>query len=118
MKYLSEIQNKGLVWINVTKQEGGVLRALQKRFNFHEQEIQECLPKIQRTKFIKRADYYFMVLHFPVFNRKTKRLGLTEIDFFLNGSTLITVHDNSLPVVDLFYKDCLKRSGWPSALSR
>jgi len=105
VKYLSEIQNKGLVWINVTKQEEGVLRALQKRFNFHEQEIQECLPKIQRTKFIKRADYYFMVLHFPVFNRKTKRLGLTEIDFFLNGSTLITVHDNSL-----LYKDCLRNS--------
>lgn len=108
---LSEIQNKGLVWINVPKREENVLRAIQRRFNFHDQEIQECLPKIQRTKFVKRDGYYFVVLHFPVFNKKTKRLGFTEIDFFISGSTLITVHDNSLPIVDIFYKECAKNSG-------
>lgn len=108
MKHFYEIQHQGLVWVNITKQEENVLRAAQKRFNFEEQEIQESLPPFQRPKIVKRDHYYFMVLHFPVFDRKTRRLGFTEVDFFLNANSLITVHDNKLAVIDNFFKECQK----------
>ena len=108
MKHVYEIQHQGLLWINVTKQEEKSLLTLQKRFNLHSQEIQESLPPFQRPKFVKRDEYYFMVLHFPCFDRKTRRLGVTEVDFFLNGNTLITVHDNKLPIIEQFFNECAK----------
>lgn len=108
MKHLYELQNQGLVWLNVTKQEEGALRAVQKRYNFHEQDILESLPPFQRPKIVRKPDYYFMVLHFPVFDRKTRRLGFTEVDFFLNANSLVTIHNNSLPVIDRFFSECKK----------
>ena len=108
MKNIYEIQYQGLLWVNVTKQEEKSLSVVQKRFGLHDQEIQECLPSFQRPKFVKRANYHFMVLHFPVFDRKTRRLGFTEVDFFLSNNSLITVHDNKLPVIENFFNECKK----------
>lgn len=110
MKNINEIQSGGLQWVNVTQPEEKVLRTVQKRFNLADQEVQESLPSFQRPKFVKRDSYYFLVLHFPVFDRVTRRLGFTEVDFFLNGSNLITVHDNSLQVIDSFFKECQKKT--------
>ena len=111
MKNINEIQNNGLLWVNVTQPDEKVLRAVQKRFNLADQEIKESMPSFQRPKFIKRDGYYFMVLHFPVFDKKTRRLGFTEVDFFLNGQSLITVHDSSLPVIESFFNECQKDAG-------
>src|SRR3989344_7825764 len=102
MKNTNEIQNNGLLWVNVPQLEEKVLRSVQKRFQLADQDIKECLPPFQRPKFVKREGYYFMVLHFPVFNRTTRRLGFTEVDFFLNGQSFITIHDNSLPIIESF----------------
>ncbi len=110
MKNSNEIQQNGLIWINVTQSEEKVLRNLQKRFGFAEQEIRESLPSFQRPKFVSRDGYYFIVLHFPVFDRKTRRLGFAEVDFFLNGSSLTTVHDTSLPVINDFFAACQKKT--------
>ena len=110
MKNINEIQNNGLLWVNVTKPEEKVLLAVQKRFQLADQDVKESLPSFQRPKFVKREGYYFMVLHFPVFNKITRRLGFTEVDFFLNANNLVTIHDNSLPVIENFFKDCQKDS--------
>ena len=108
MKNINEIQNNGLLWVNVNQPEEKVLRAVQKRFQLADQEIKESLPSFQRPKFVKREGYYFMVLHFPVFDRKSRRLGFTEVDFFLTGHSLITIHDRSLPIIDNFFNECQK----------
>lgn len=110
MKNINEIQNNGLLWVNVTQSEEKVLRTLQKRFQFTDQEITESLPSFQRPKFVKRDSYYFLVLHFPVFDRKTRRLGFAEVDFFLNSSSLITVHNGSLAVIEEFFSSCQKKA--------
>lgn len=108
MKHVFSIEESGLTWVNVTKQTEADLVFLQKRFNLAPQDIQESLPPFQRPKMVKRDQYYFMVLHFPVFDRETKRLGFTEVDFFLQDNTLITVHDNKLVTLDSFFKECKK----------
>ena len=110
MKNTNEIQNNGLLWVNVTQPEEKVLRAVQKRFLLVDQDIKESMPAFQRPKFVKREGYYFAVLHFPVFNRTSRRLGFTEVDFFLNGQNLVTIHDNSLPVIENFFNECQKNA--------
>jgi magnesium transporter len=107
-KNINEIQNNGLLWVNINSQEEKTLRALQKRFQLEEQDIKESMPPFQRPKFVRRERYCFMVLHFPIFDRKTRRLGVTEVDFFLNNGVLITSHDNKLPVVERFFDECKK----------
>src|SRR3989339_1522807 len=111
LKTIQEISQNGLLWVNVTKQGEKELAEIRKRFQFADQDIKESLPPFQRAKIVKRPDYYFMVLHFPVFDRETRRLGFTEIDFFLSGSYLVTVHDGKLLTMENFLEECGKKYG-------
>jgi len=108
MKNTQEISHNGLLWVNVTKQGEKELEEIKKRFGFHEQDVVESLPPFQRAKIVRRPDYYFMVLHFPVFDRESKRLGFAEVDFFLSQNVLVTVHGNHLSVIDNFFNECKK----------
>ncbi|HLD60553.1 MAG TPA: magnesium transporter CorA family protein [Patescibacteria group bacterium] len=108
MRYIRETGHQGLLWVNVTRQNERELKEVQKRFGLLPADIKESLPPFQRPKIVKRADYYFMVLHFPVFDRETRRLGFTEVDFFLNANFLITVHDDKLLPIDEFFSECSK----------
>ncbi len=108
MKTISEISHQGILWVNVPEQSEKELLKLQKKFGFDHHDIKESLPPYQRAKIVKRDHYYFMVLHFPVFDRETRRLGFTEVDFFLSSNLLVTVHGNKLPILDNFFNLCKK----------
>lgn len=106
MKHIHEIDFNGLVWVNITRQTEKELNEIKKRFGFLDQDIKECLPPFQRSKIVKRNNYYFMVLHFPIFDRETGRLGFTEVDFFLTSNFVVTVHSNKLLTIDNFFEEC------------
>ncbi|MFA5128028.1 MAG: magnesium transporter CorA family protein [Patescibacteria group bacterium] len=108
MQHIREIEQDGLLWVNISRQTEKELVAVQKRFNFDEQDIRESLPPFQRAKIVKRPNYYFMVLHFPVFDRTTRRLGFTEVDFFLSPNYIVTIHDDKLPTMETFFNECRK----------
>jgi len=108
MKTASEVSHNGMLWVNLPEHSEKELIKLQKKFGFDHGDIRESLPPFQRAKIVKRDHYYFMVLHFPVFDRETRRLGFTEIDFFLSSNLLITVHDNKLTILDDFFNKCRK----------
>ena len=108
MKTINELQQNGVVWVNVSKQGEKELAEVGRRFNLSEQDLKESLPPFQRPKIIKRESYYFMVLHFPIFDRESRRLGFTEVDFYLSPNFLVTAHDNSILSIDNFFNECKK----------
>lgn len=110
MKSIQETQHQGIVWVNVTRQGAKELSDIRKRFDFEQTDVDEAMPSFQRPKLVKRRDYYFIVLHFPVFDRQTKRLGFTELDIFLSANYMVTVHDNSLLHLESFFADCKKNA--------
>lgn len=108
MKHIREIQHNGLAWLNVTAQTEKELAVVGKRFGFLPADMQESRPPFQRPKLVERSGYYFIVLHFPVFDRRSRRLSFTEVDFFLSGSYLVSVHANQLPALEAFFTECSK----------
>ncbi len=107
-KNIYEASLGGLLWVNVTKQGEKELAQIQRRFGLHPADVKESLPPFQRPKIIKREGYYFIVLHFPVFDRESRRLGFTEVDFFLSSHYLITVHDDKLHALEVFFNESVK----------
>jgi magnesium transporter len=108
MKYISETQQNGLLWVNVARQDKKEVAEVAKRFGFLKSDAEECLPPFQRPKIVKREGYYFIILHFPVFDRLTKRLNFTELDVFLNSSYIVTIHDGSLLPIEGFFEEVKK----------
>ena len=107
-KNVREVSHGGLVWVNVTKQGERELGELEQRFGLNHVDVVESRPTFQRPKLVRREQYFFVVLHFPVFDRESRRLGFAEVDFFLSQHYLITVHDNKLHVIEDFFSLCRK----------
>ena len=103
LKTIGEFRTTKFSWINVTKNGEKEVEYLGKKFGFHELDLKDCLPPLQRPKLVVRPDYLFMILLFPVFDRKTRILHASEVDFFITKQTLVTVNTNELaPLREIF----------------
>lgn len=104
-KTIKIFKTKNFQWVNVTKNSEKEVKYLEKEFNFHPLDLKDCLPPIQRPKLINRGNYLFMILLFPVFDRKSKIIHASEVDFFIAPKKIVTVHTNELtPLQDIFLK--------------
>ena len=98
---VTEVQGDGLTWIhciNPTYEEAHELAA---RFAWHPLDIEDVLSRRQRPKVDvyteeEGANYLFIVLHFPVYDKNIGRLNAGELDVFLGPDYLVT-----LPAVEL-----------------
>ncbi len=100
---IQEIKSKNLTWINVSACEPKEMKKIEQRFKLHPLHINDCLSPVQRPKLDITTNYLFMVLLFPVYNRRTRKIISSEIDFFINSNTLITIHRGELaPLINFF----------------
>lgn len=106
MNYFHTLEYKGIRWVQMPEQSEKALRALGAEFKYLDADIQESLPPLQRAKIAERKGYFFIVLHFPIFDVIHRRLRFTEIDVFLEPKLLTVVHDNQLTVL----KDSFNRA--------
>jgi magnesium transporter len=94
--HVHEIKKNGFTWVNITKPNDEALNEIAEKFDLETADVKACLPPLQRPKLIHGPNYLFMILLFPVFNRETKEIESTEVDFFIGKNFFITVHNNSL----------------------
>lgn len=103
---LAEIRSKNLRWVNIVRPEKKEIDFLKNNYPFHPLNLEDCLICGQRPKIEKYPKYFFLVLIFPVYNRQTREIEPSEIDFFVGEDYLITVHDDKLIPFRNFYRQC------------
>ncbi|MBW6440457.1 magnesium transporter CorA family protein [Patescibacteria group bacterium] len=101
-----EIQNGKVKWIDIENPNKNTVEYLKRDFNICPSILREYVPKIKRPKVEIYKDYFFIVIHFPVFNRKIRKTTATELDILLFNDTLITSHNGSLPELKKIYEKC------------
>lgn len=105
---IRETRNHELRWINITglkSLQDPEVRYLEEHFRFHPLTLQDCVNVGQRPKIERYRDHLFLVLLYPVYNRKLRAIEPAEVDFFVGRDFLISVHDEKLPpLVELFRK--------------
>lgn len=104
--HLRELTTPTLRWINVTRPEKRELDYLAKEFKFHPLDLEDCASPAQRPKLDEYPHYLFLVLIFPLYNRKTGEIVPTEIDFFIGEKYLVTVHRSELFPFMQFFDEC------------
>ncbi len=92
-----KIKNKNITWINIVNPNQKNIQFLKKEFQLCPSILKEYIPKIKRPKVEAYQDYLFVVVHFPVFNRKTRKTVSVELDIVLFENTLITSYTGSFP---------------------
>ena len=67
------------------------------------------LSRNQRPKIDEYADYLFIVLHFPVFDRAVGRLNTGELDIFVGPDFLVTIPNQPLQPVEYLFERCRQK---------
>lgn len=104
---LRTLTYNGITWTDLRKPTSEDIELLRERFPFfHPLDLEDCLSKSERPKIDEYENYLFIVIHFPVFNKATRRLARGEVDIFIGRGFLVTSGDATLkPLVEAF-DDC------------
>jgi magnesium transporter len=102
--HVEVVEHDGLRWINIER-PGPLDRAwLEEHFVFHPLAYEDVASRNQRPKIDDFGEYLFIVLNFPVFDKKVGRLNAGELDIFIGPDFLITLPNQPLPPVEYLFE--------------
>ena len=94
-----------MTWIDIKNPSKEDIQYLKRKYNFHDLILNELIPPSQRAKVEQFDKQLYLVLHFPVFNKKTRETRLRELDIIIGKNIIITSHYKTiLPLKALFTK--------------
>jgi len=89
-------------WHHIINPSDDNLKFLTDNFHFHPLDIEDCRSYTQRPKIDIYDDYYFLILHFPYFDKVNKFLKVKEVKIFWGKDYIITIGKTHWVVKDLF----------------
>lgn len=101
---IRELKIKWITWIDWYELWKKEIYTVLKEHDFHELDIDACMEENQRARIDSYDDYFFMVLHFPKYDVKTKVYELNEFNIFLKKDLLITFRNYSWIHIDKIFK--------------
>lgn len=102
------------IWIDCPPTEEA-LRWLAERFAFHPLALEDCANEDQRVKFDQYADHLFTVVHRLSLSADDSEIVTAELNAFLTGQALVTVHSVPIAEVDEVFARCTRE---PELLTR
>ena len=76
------IEYQSLKWMHITNPSEEEYRFLLDEYHFHPLDIEDCRGSNQRPKIDEYDDYYFLILHFPYFDKGNKIIRIREVKIF------------------------------------
>ncbi len=102
---IQEIKTKKILWLHINKPTRVEMDYLKENYHFHHLDLEDCLVRVQRPQISEYNNYIFCILTFPVFNKETREIESSEVDFFINDKYLISLNDGLNPTVNDFFKE-------------
>lgn len=100
---IKEITNAKVRWLDIESPSRQDIEYLKENFSLHPLDLEDIVAPTQRSKMEQRENYIFLIMLFPVYNRKTGEIESSETDFFLGKDFLASVHRGNLSLIpDLF----------------
>ena len=105
---MEEIKYKKNKWINLNSPSEEEMGRLKKKYRFHELDLEDCLQKRERPKIDDYEKYLFIVLQFPIYNKKHHRFDTEQLSIFIGQNYLITIHEGHLKALNQITETCKK----------
>ncbi|MEK9659087.1 MAG: magnesium transporter CorA family protein [Chloroflexota bacterium] len=100
------VEHEGLAWYDLRNPGTAEMAYIQEHFPFHPLDLEDSTSRLQLPKLDEYPAYLFLVLHFPVFNERTRLTRASQIAIFVGASYVVTIHRGELrPLVKLL-QDC------------
>jgi len=99
---IETIQYQSIKWLQITNPSEDDYRYLLEDYQFHPLDIEDCRGSNQRPKLDEYDDYYFLILHFPYFDKGNKFIRIREVKIFWGKDYIITIGKSHWVVKKLF----------------
>jgi magnesium transporter len=99
---IETIKFNNFSWMHILNPSDENFEYLIDNYDFHPLDIEDCRSKVQRPKIDIYDDYYFLILHFPCFDKANKFLDIKEVKVFWGKEFIITI-GNSHWIVKKFF---------------
>lgn len=96
---------QGITWHDDPDPTEKDIIALQKKYGFHELDIEDCLSEHERPKVEEYDSYLFLVFHIPYLSQKTGRVLKEEVNIFVGQSFFVTFHEGKIPILDSLWAE-------------
>jgi magnesium transporter len=103
---LQTIKYRKNKWINIEQPTKEELQLLSKKYKFHELDLEDCLQETQRPKIDEYGKYLFIILQFPVYNKRHHRFDTEQLNVFIGQDYLITIHQGKLKALNEIVETC------------
>jgi magnesium transporter len=87
-------------WLDLTAPTSDDIEKLRELFGFHPLALEDALHFGQRPKLDHYQDYIFLVFYGARDDASEEAQLLQEVQMFVSGKYLVTVHEDALPVLD------------------
>ena len=98
------ITHTPVTWTDIVHPTAEDVESLSQRFpGFHPLNLEDICSPIERPKLDQDDDYLFLVMHFPLWDSRHEISRASEVNIFVVGGNLVTVHNGTLkPLVAAF----------------
>jgi len=103
-------RSRQLRWVNITNAGKKEIDYLRKNFRFNLKHLRASIATVfsQRPMISKEPGYLFIILHFPIYH--SGRIMAAEIEFFISHGYLVTVHNENIPALNIFFEKCKRNA--------
>lgn len=93
---INKITLRNLTWVNIERPTRQEMDYLAQNYPFHPLDLDDCLSRVQLPKIDEYESYLFIILHFPVFEHRTRITSPSQVSMFLGKDFVVTVHNGDL----------------------
>ena len=95
-----------LTWTDIVQPNKEAMDYLTARYNFHPMDIEDALSLRQLSKVEEYPDYIFVILHLPVYDKKTQVSTRKQWSAFVGDNFLVTLRPGELRTLEELFRDC------------
>ncbi|MBA7652610.1 Cobalt/magnesium transport protein CorA [subsurface metagenome] len=97
-----------IMWLDIDEPYKEDMDWLKENFNFHPLDLEDCISLTERPKIDLYEDYHFLVMHFPVFDKITRRLSPIQVNVFLGTNFLVTIRKSYIKSLNRTFENVSK----------
>lgn len=105
---MHKIKTENLLWIDIQNPSEQDVKYLKEQFSLHNLILNELIPVSQRSKVEQYDSQLYLVLYFPVFDKKTRQTKPAELDVIIDREKkiIITSHYKTILPLKAIYDQC------------
>jgi len=103
---LKKLTAKNYTWIDINHPTDEDISYLKKNYSIRDVILNRLIPPMKRSEIEEYSEYFFIILHFPSFDREYRKSQPEELDIIIAKNALITSHNGNLATHNKFFRAC------------